>query len=93
MKQNKGVLFRVLNQCVKVVNEKQEGLTVLSERRIAEEEEERRRRRKAARIAADHSQSVTIPRTSSVRKTLQGTKRQNYTNETSFIPLSMLRHK
>ena len=47
---NKGVLNIVVNQCGKVVNEKQETLTVLFERRM---------RRKAVIIAADHSNSLS----------------------------------
>ena len=46
---NKGVLNRVVNQCGKVVNKKEESLTILFERRMT---------RKAVRIAADHSHSL-----------------------------------
>ena len=77
-----GVLNRVVDQCGKVVNEKQENLTVLFERRM---------RKKAVRIAVDQSHSLSqlyellpserryrVPKVKTV-----GTKK-------SFIPLSIL---
>ena len=75
-------MHRVVNQCGKVVNEKQESLTVLFERRM---------RRKSVRIAAEHSHSQ-----SQFYELLPSEKRhrvptvKTVRTKKSFVPLSIL---
>ena len=79
---NKDVLNRVVNQCGKVVNEKQDSLTVLFERRM---------KRKAVRIAADHSHSLSL-----LYELLPSERRyrvpkvKTVRTKKSFVPLSIL---